>query len=154
MKSKFLLILLAALTVGGISLNAQDRKMTETEIKLQQDQYHDRYELQKKTLQDAYNNDMKAIADQKNLTPMERKAKRDAIRDRYLQQKHANQDAYKVDKDRLQARRKALNDGKIKMDDDKMKVKDEKGNKMKMKHDMGKNMKVKHSVKPNKPGKH
>lgn len=139
MKSKFLIILFSALTIVSVSLNAQDRNMTETEMKSQQDEYQSRYNQQKKTLQNAYNSDKKAITEQNILTPIERKAKRDAIKDRYLEQKQANKDTYKAEKDRLKDLKKAQNDEKIKIDGEDMKQKNNKGNKMK--------------AKPNKPAK-
>lgn len=112
MKMKLLPILFAALTVSSFSLNAQDKKMSEMQIKQQQDQFKDRYEIQKKTIQTAFNTDMKALAAQKNLTPAQRKEQMDIIKDRYEMQKKANQATFKTDKNNLKEKRELLNNGK------------------------------------------
>ena len=127
MKSKILLVLFTALTFAGISIKAQDRKTLEMQIKQQQEQFKDNYEMQKKTIQTAYQRDMQALAS-KNLTPAQHKIQMDVIKDRYEQQKRANQDAYKVNMNTIKARRETLNNGKRVGDD---KDKDE----MKMKHE-------------------
>lgn len=112
MKFKLLPILFAAITVSSFSLNAQDKKSSEMQIKQDQDQFKDRYELQKKTTQNAFNADMKALEEQKNLTPAQRKERMDAIKDRYETQKKANQLAFKKDKDILKEKRELNNNGK------------------------------------------
>ena len=112
MKSKLLLTLFIALTASSFSLKAQDKKMSEMQIKQQQDQFKDRYEAQKKTIQTAYNMDMKALEAQKNLTPAQRKEQMDIIKDRYEMQKKANQTTYKNDKNNLKEKREVLNNGK------------------------------------------
>ncbi len=122
MKLKLLPILFAALTVSSFSLNAQDKKMSEMQIKQQQDQFKDRYEIQKKTIQTAFNTDMKALEAQKNLTPAQRKEQMDIIKDRYQQQKKANQAAYKNDKNILKEKRDLLNNGKPKVEVKKIKT--------------------------------
>lgn len=114
MKSKFLTILFTALTLSGISLKAQEKKMTELQIKQQQEQFKDRYEMQKKTIQNAFKSDKEALEANKNLTPEQRKQQEEAIRDRYLQQKKANQDAFKTNKNTIKEAREGLNNGKHK----------------------------------------
>lgn len=167
MKSKILLVLFTALTFAGMSLKAQDRKTSEMQLKQQQEQYRDNYELQKKTVQAAYQRDMKALTS-KNLTPAQRKTQMDLIKDRYEQQKKADQDAFKANMNTIKERREALNNGKhvgedkdkdeMKMKHDKMKEKHEekkeKHEEMKMKHE---GIKMKHEgmkMKPMHDGKH
>ena len=62
MKLKFLFILVVAGMFTATALQAQ------TQIKEQQEQIKSRYELQKKTIQNAFKTDMDAIKAQKNLS--------------------------------------------------------------------------------------
>ena len=104
MKSKFLVGLVAVLAITTTSLNARDSKLNHS-LSITNDQFNDRYEQQRRAIQDAYNRDLRALAGQTNLTPMQRKQQRDQIRDRYLQQKKANQNAFKNDRIVLKDRR-------------------------------------------------
>ena len=157
MKSKILLVLFTFLTLAGISLKAQDRKTSEMQLKQQQEQFKDKYQIQKKTVQEGYQRDMKALTS-KNLAPAQRKIQRDLIKDRYEQQKKADQDAFKENMNTIKDRRETLNNGKRigedkdkdekKMKQDKMK---EKHGEMKEKHE---NMKMKHESMKMKPMHH
>ena len=104
MKSKFLVGLVAVLAITTTSLNARDSKLNHS-LSITNDQFNDRYEQQRRAIQDTYNRDLRALAGQTNLTPMQRKQQRDQIRDRYLQQKKANQNAFKNDRIVLKDRR-------------------------------------------------
>ena len=148
MKSKFLTIVFIALTISGISLKAQDKNMTELQIKQQQEQFKDRYELQKKTIQNTYKTDKEALEANKNLTPAQRKQQGDIIKDRYEQQKKVNQEAFKTEKNTIKEAREGLNKGKHKGE--------EAGEKNKMKEKAKVHMeKKKPEVKPApKPVKH
>lgn len=142
MKLKLVPILFAVLTVSSFSLKAQDKKMSQTQIKQEQDQFKDRYEAQKKATQTAFNNDMKALEVQKNLTPAQRKAQMDIIKDRYEMQKKANQTTFKTGKNKLKEEREELNNGKRKGEE---KNEGEEKHKDKIKHEK----KEKHEEKEN-----
>jgi len=107
MKSKFLVGLVAVLAITTTSLNARDSKMS-SPLNVTNDQFNDRYEQQRRAIQDAYNRDLRALAGQTNLTPMQRKHQRDLIRNRYLQQKKANHNAFKNDRNVLKDRREVV----------------------------------------------
>ena len=152
MKSKLFLIFCAALAVSSFSLKAQDKKMPESQIKQQQDQFKDRYEVQKKATQTAFNNDMKALKAQKNLTSAQRKEQMDVIKNRYEMQKKANQTTFKTDKNKLKEERKEFNNGKRKGEEkNEAKVKHEKKEKHERHDKMVKPIHHEnHSSKPNK----
>lgn len=104
MKSKFLVGLVAVIAITTTSLYARDSKMN-SPLRITSDQFNDRYEQQRRAIQDAYNRDLRVLAGQTTLTPMQRKHQRDLIRNRYLQQKKANQNAFKNDRIVLKDRR-------------------------------------------------
>lgn len=102
MKSKLFFVPFIALMAIGISVNAQDKKKTESAI----DQSVDRYQQQKKAEQATFKRDMDALNDQKNLTPAQKEAKRKQITATFQQQKKANQEAFENSKATVKNSRK------------------------------------------------
>ena len=123
MKSKLFLIPMIALMAIGISVNAQEKKMSELQPK---DQVIDRYQAQKKAVQSTFKRDMDALNDQKNLTPEQKEVRRKQIIAAYQQQKKANQETFENQKEALKTTVK-----KAKETD---KMEDRHENRMKEKH--------------------
>jgi len=123
MKSKLFFVPFIALMVIGISVNAQDKKKTESAM----DQSVDRYQQQKKAEQATFKRDMDALNDQKNLTPAQKEAKRKQITATFQQQKKANQEALENSKATVKNSRKEAKEAD--------KIEDRNDKKMKEKHE-------------------
>lgn len=143
MKSNMLLVLFACVTLTGISVKAQEKKPTEVQIKVQENQFQNAYAKQKKYIQAGYEKDMKILEAKKNLAPGQKKMQHDMIKARYEEQKRADQEAFNGNMNIIKQRRDAVNNGK-KSGEDKVDA-------MKMKHDK---MKDKHEIMKTKPMHH
>lgn len=101
MKTKFLLMLIAAFTFTASTLTAQDHNAEWNQIK-------NRFETQKQTILNAYKADMTALKSQTNLTPAQKKVQEQQIKARYQQQRRTNQATFESEKKAYELRRKQL----------------------------------------------
>ena len=143
MKSKMLPVLFACFSLTGISVKAQEKKPTEVQIKVQQDQFQHAYAKQKKSIQAGYEKDSKVLEAKKNLAPGQKKMQQDMIKARYEEQKRADLEAYNANMNIIKQKKEALNNGR--------KSGENKVGEMKMKQA---NMKERHEVMKAKPMHH
>ena len=134
MNSKMSLVLFAFFTLTGISVKAQEKKPTEVQIKVQQDQFQNAYAKQKKSIEAGYEKDRKILEAKKNFAPGQKKIQQDMLKARYEEQKRADLEAFNANMNIIKQRKDTLNKGKksevnkageIKIKQDKMKEKHE-----------------------------
>lgn len=77
MKTKLMFAFLA-LFISITGLQAQDKKANDAEFKMQMHQLQDKYELQKRTIQQSFQSELRALQAQTGLTPEQRETQRKA----------------------------------------------------------------------------